>query len=101
MRAIAEEIEALGAELIERACTESGLPEGRITGERGRTVNQLRLFATVLEDGTWVEASIDPALPERKPLPRPDIRKMLCPVGPVAVFTASNFPLAFSRNNFV
>ncbi len=96
LRAIAEEIEALGAELIERACTESGLPEGRITGERGRTVNQLRLFATVLEDGTWVEASIDPALPERKPLPRPDIRKMLCPVGPVAVFTASNFPLAFS-----
>ncbi len=96
IRAIAEEIELLGTALIERACAESGLPEGRITGERGRTVNQLRLFATVLEDGSWVEASIDPAQPERKPMARPDIRKMLQPVGPVVVFTASNFPLAFS-----
>lgn len=96
LRTIADEIEGLGTALIERACAESGLPEGRITGERGRTVGQLRLFASVLEDGTWVEASIDPAMPERKPFARPDIRKMLQPVGPVVVFTASNFPLAFS-----
>ncbi|WP_167605057.1 aldehyde dehydrogenase (NADP(+)) [Maribellus sediminis] len=96
LRSIADEIEAIGSDLIERACAESGLPEGRITGERGRTTNQLRMFAKVLEDGDWVEASIDPAMPERKPLPRTDIRKMLQPVGPVVVFTASNFPLAFS-----
>ncbi|QGY43507.1 aldehyde dehydrogenase family protein [Maribellus comscasis] len=96
LRLIAEEIELLGDNLIRRACAETGLPEGRITGERGRTVNQLRMFANVLEDGYWVEATIDPALPDRKPLPRADIRKMLRPVGPVVVFTASNFPLAFS-----
>jgi 2,5-dioxopentanoate dehydrogenase len=96
LRAIADEIEALGAELIERACAESGLPEARITGERGRTTGQLRLFATLLEDGHWAEATIDTALPDRAPVPRPDIRKMLLPVGPVVVFTASNFPLAFS-----
>lgn len=96
LKAIADEIEALGKVLIERACAESCLPEGRITGERGRTVNQLRLFASVLEEGSWVEASIDTALPTRLPAPRPDIRKMLQPVGPVVVFTASNFPLAFS-----
>jgi 2,5-dioxopentanoate dehydrogenase len=96
LRAIAGEIELLGPVLIERACAESGLPEGRIMGERGRTVGQLRLFASVLEDGSWVEASIDSALPNRLPAARPDIRKMLRPVGPVVVFTASNFPLAFS-----
>ena len=96
LRAIAEEIELLGSTLIERACAESGLPEGRILGERGRTVSQLRLFASVLEDGSWVEASIDSPLPNRIPAARPDIRKMLQPVGPVVVFTASNFPLAFS-----
>lgn len=96
LQAIAEEIELLGSVLIERACAESGLPEGRIVGERGRTANQLRLFASVLEDGSWVEASIDSPLPDRKPAARPDIRKMLQPVGPVVVFTASNFPLAFS-----
>jgi len=96
LRAIAEEIELLGNALIERACAESGLSEGRIVGERGRTVGQLQLFASVLEDGSWVEASIDSALPDRKPAARPDIRKMMRPVGPVVVFTASNFPLAFS-----
>lgn len=96
LRTIADEIELLGSALIERACAESGLPEGRITGERGRTTNQLRLFASVLEDGSWVEASIDTPLPDRLPAARPDIRKMLQPVGPVVVFTASNFPLAFS-----
>ena len=96
IRAIADEIELLGSSLIERACAESGLPEARILGEKTRTINQLRLFASVLEDGSWVEASIEPAQPDRKPLARPDIRKMLQPVGPVVVFTASNFPLAFS-----
>jgi len=96
LRAIADEIELLGSVLIERACAESGLPEGRILGERGRTVGQLRLFASVLEDGSWVEASIDSPLPTRLPAARPDIRKMLRSVGPVVVFTASNFPLAFS-----
>ena len=96
LRAIAEEIELLGAALLERACAESGLPEGRILGERGRTTNQLHLFASVLEDGSWVEASIDLPLPDRQPAARPDIRKMLQPIGPVVVFTASNFPLAFS-----
>lgn len=96
LRTIAEEIERLGPELIARACAESGLPEGRILGERGRTVNQLRLFATLLEEGSWVEASIDLPQPERNPVAKPDLRKMLRPVGPVVVFTASNFPLAFS-----
>ena len=76
--------------------TESGLPEGRITGEVGRTTGQLRLFAAVLREGSWTGARIDPAQPERSPLPRPDIRQREVPLGPVAVFGASNFPLAFS-----
>lgn len=96
LEAIADEILALGEELIQRAVTESALPEARITGERGRTIGQLRMFASLLREGSWVEASIEPAMPDRTPLPRPDIRKMLVPVGPVVVFTASNFPLAFS-----
>ncbi|MEM8906699.1 MAG: aldehyde dehydrogenase (NADP(+)), partial [Bacteroidota bacterium] len=96
LRTIAQEIEALGDELIHRAMQESGLPEGRLKGERGRTVNQLRLFAQVAEEGSWVEASIDQAQADRQPFPKPDIRKMLVPIGPVVVFTASNFPLAFS-----
>ena len=96
LRAIAEEIENLGDTLVNRAMSETGLPQGRIVGERGRTCNQLRLFADLVEEGSWVNASIDEALPEREPLPRVDIRKMLISIGPVAVFTASNFPLAFS-----
>ncbi len=96
LRAIADEIEALGETLIETAMNESGLPEGRIIGERGRTCGQLRLFASYVEEGSWVEAVIDRADPNRQPLPKPDIRKMLVPTGPVVVFTASNFPLAFS-----
>ncbi len=83
-------------ELIQRAHLESGLPEARITNERGRTVGQLKLFATLLREGSFVEAIIDTAMPDRKPLPRSDIRRMMHPVGPVAVFAASNFPLAFS-----
>ncbi|WPO35137.1 aldehyde dehydrogenase (NADP(+)) [Flammeovirgaceae bacterium SG7u.111] len=94
--AIADEILALGDELVKTAMAESSLPEGRIVGERGRTMGQLKLFASLLREGSWVDAVIDPALPERQPLPRTDLRKMLVPVGPVVVFTASNFPLAFS-----
>ncbi len=94
--AIADEINALGDDLIRRAMEETGLPEARLIGERARTVNQLRLFASLLREGSWVDARIDLADPERKPLPRPDIRSMLRPLGPVGVFGASNFPLAFS-----
>jgi len=96
LNAIADEILKLGNVLIQRAMKESGLPEGRITSERKRTVEQLRLFAEVAKEGSWVEASIDKAIPDRTPFPKTDIRKMLVPVGPVAIFTASNFPLAFS-----
>ncbi|THH37766.1 aldehyde dehydrogenase (NADP(+)) [Neolewinella litorea] len=96
LTAIAEEIMALGDALIERCCAESGLPAGRITGERGRTVNQLKLFAEVAREGSWVDARIDRAQPDREPVPKPDVRSMLRPLGPVAVFGASNFPLAFS-----
>ena len=96
LNAIADEIMELGDHLVERAMKESGLPKGRIVGERGRTVNQLRLFAQVAEESHWVEASIDLPVPDRQPSPKADIRKMLVPIGPVVVFTASNFPLAFS-----
>ncbi|MEG3176541.1 aldehyde dehydrogenase (NADP(+)) [Sphingomonas sp. RB3P16] len=96
LETIADKIVAIGDELIDRAVQESGLPRGRIEGERGRTVGQLRLFAGVVRDGEWVHATIDPALPERQPLPRPDLRRRHVALGPVAVFGASNFPLAFS-----
>lgn len=93
---IASEIEALGDELIQRANAETGLPEARLQGERGRTTGQLRAFANLVKEGSWVDARIDRAQPERKPLPRPDVRRMLMPIGPVLVYGASNFPLAFS-----
>lgn len=93
---IADNIEGLGDELIHRAMAESGLPKGRITGERGRTCGQLRLFAKLVEEGSWVRAMIDPAQPDRQPMPRSDIRKMYQSLGPVVIFGASNFPLAFS-----
>ncbi|WP_143306059.1 aldehyde dehydrogenase (NADP(+)) [Chitinophaga vietnamensis] len=96
LETIASEIMAIGEPLLQRAVAESGLPLARITGERGRTTGQLQLFASVLREGSWVDAVIDTALPQREPLPRPDIRKMLVPLGPVLVFPASNFPLAFS-----
>ncbi len=95
LEAIADEMMAL-EDLGQRYCAESGLPEGRFQGERGRTVGQLRLFAQLLREGSWVNARIDPALPDRQPLPRPDIRSMERPLGPVGIFGASNFPLAFS-----
>jgi 2,5-dioxopentanoate dehydrogenase len=96
LEAIAVNIVALGDALIVRAEVETGLPRARLEGERGRTVNQLRMFAAHLQDGAWMDARIDTALPERRPLPRPDLRMWSIPVGPVAVFGASNFPLAFS-----
>ncbi len=96
LRTIADEIEALGQELIERAMAETGLPEARLLGERGRTCAQLRMFADLVAEGSWVDARIDRALPERTPVPKPDLRRMLIALGPVAVFGASNFPLAFS-----
>jgi NADP-dependent aldehyde dehydrogenase len=96
LEAIATTIEAAKDAIVERAVAESGLPQGRLTGEVGRTTGQLRLFAGVLREGSWNGARIDPALPDRTPLPRPDIRQRSIPLGPVAVFGASNFPLAFS-----
>ena len=96
LRTIAAGLEAASAQIVPRAMLETGLPEARLQGEVGRTCGQLRLFASVIEEGSWLNARIDTALPDRKPLPRPDLRSMLCPVGPVAVFGASNFPLAFS-----
>lgn len=96
LESIGEEIMALGDALLERACLESGLPLARLTGERGRTVNQLKLFAQVVRADRWRGVRIDPAMPDRQPLPRPDLRLRKIPLGPVAVFGASNFPLAFS-----
>ncbi len=96
LEAIADEILALGDALVRRASSETALPEARIIGERGRTMGQLKAFASHLREGSWKEARIDLAQPDRQPLPKPDIRKMLVPVGPVVVFAASNFPLAFS-----
>ena len=93
---IAEEIDARGAAITEIGCQETGLPEARLVGERGRTVGQLRLFAAHVRKGDYLDRRHDPALPDRQPLPRPDLRLVQRPVGPVAVFGASNFPLAFS-----
>ena len=92
---VAQNIVDIGPALIERAMLESGLPQARLEGERGRTVNQLKLFAKVVRDGRFQSATLDSALPERTP-PRPDLRLRKIGLGPVAVFGASNFPLAFS-----
>jgi len=92
---VAARILALGDDLIVRAMAETGLPRARLEGERGRTMNQLKLFAELLREGSWQDARIDTALPARTP-PRPDLRLRFVGVGPVAVFGASNFPLAFS-----
>ncbi|TDO24595.1 aldehyde dehydrogenase (NADP(+)) [Pedobacter duraquae] len=96
LEAIADEIIAIGDELIIVCSRESGLPGGRITGERGRTTGQLRMFAALLKEGSWLGARIETADPGRLPLPKPDIRSMQIALGPVVVFGASNFPLAFS-----
>ena len=96
LNAIADEIMALDDELVQTYCSETGLPEGRAKGERGRTVFQLRSFADLVVEGSWVEASVDHGIPDREPAPKPDLRKMNIPLGPVVVFGASNFPLAYS-----
>ncbi|SAL54724.1 fatty aldehyde dehydrogenase [Caballeronia terrestris] len=96
LEAIADNIVGLGDALIERAHAESALPKARLEGERARTIGQLRLFASLVREGRWLDATLDSAQPDRKPLPRPDLRLQKIPVGPVAVFGASNFPLAFS-----
>jgi NADP-dependent aldehyde dehydrogenase len=94
--AVADRIAALKEEIIPRAMRETGLPLARLEGEIGRTVGQLRLFASVVRQGDWLDATIDSALPDRQPLPRVDLRRANIAIGPVAVFGASNFPLAFS-----
>jgi NADP-dependent aldehyde dehydrogenase len=96
LNAIADEIEALGDELITTYCLESGLPEGRAQGERGRTMFQLRSFAEMLKTDTWKLTSHDEANLDRTPIPMQDLRKSVIPLGPVAVFGSSNFPLAYS-----
>lgn len=96
LRRIASNLESLGEPLVERATQETALPAARIRGERARTANQLRFFAEMIEHGSWVDARIDHGDRARQPLPKPDVRSMLEPLGPVAVFGAGNFPLAFS-----
>jgi len=95
LETIATQIMALGDELLQRAQAETGLPLARLTGERARTCNQLKHFADVLRDGSWVDATIDTAEPQRQPLPKPDLRRMNQPLGPVVVFGAGNFPFAY------
>ncbi len=92
--ALADEIVALGDALLERAHAETALPMARLTGERGRAVGQCKMFAALIRDGSWANLRIDRALPDRQPVPRPDVRQMLLPIGPVVVFGASNFPFA-------
>lgn len=96
LESIAQELEALGDELINVCNMETGLGEARLIGERARTCGQLRAFALLVKQGHWQQARIDTALPHRQPLPKPDIRRIFRPMGTVAVFSASNFPLAFS-----
>lgn len=96
LEAIADEIVKTGDTLVTVCCSETGLPPARIEGERGRTVNQLKMFAALLREGSWVDARIETAIPDRVPIPKPDIRFMQIALGPVVVFGASNFPLAFS-----
>jgi NADP-dependent aldehyde dehydrogenase len=92
---IASEIDTCD-ELLDAAHAETALPLARLSAERGRTAGQLRMFADLIREGSWVDARIDRAIPDRQPLPKPDVRRMLIPIGPVVVFSASNFPLAFS-----
>jgi alpha-ketoglutaric semialdehyde dehydrogenase len=96
LSSIAQNLEQLGEELVERAMLETGLPPGRIRNESGRTCSQLRFFANMAQNASWADARIDHADPTRAPLAKPDVRSMLRPLGPIAVFCASNFPLAFS-----
>lgn len=93
---IVDELANIKAELVSVCMAETALPQARLEGEVGRTVNQLKLFAELIAEGSWVDARIDTAIPDRNPVPKPDLRSMLIPLGPVAVFGASNFPFAFS-----
>jgi NADP-dependent aldehyde dehydrogenase len=95
LESVADSIASRETALIARANAETGLPEARLKGEIGRTTGQLRLFGKLVREGSWVDAVIDTADPDRKPLPKPDIRRMLRSLGPVVVFDASNFPFAF------
>ena len=96
LRTVADNVEGIVEDLVSIVTSETGLPEPRVRGETGRTSGQLRLFADLVEEGSWVDARIDHAMPDRQPIPKPDLRSMLRPIGPVGVFCASNFPLAFS-----
>ena len=96
LRAIAAGLAELGDQLVERVQSETALPAARVEGERARTMMQLRQFADLLDDGSWVDARIDHADAARAPMPKPDLRRMSLPLGPVVVFGASNFPLAYS-----
>ncbi|RZP06314.1 MAG: aldehyde dehydrogenase family protein, partial [Flavobacteriales bacterium] len=96
LNSIADELVAVSDNLLQVYCSETGLPAGRSRGELKRTIGQLRSFADLALDGSWVEASIDTAIPDREPIPKPDLRKMMIPLGPIVVFGASNFPLAYS-----
>ena len=96
LRVIADNIESVLEDIVERGQLETALPEPRLRGESGRTMGQLRMFADLIEEGSWVDARIERAQLDRQPLPKPDLRSMLCPLGPVAVFCAANFPLAYS-----
>jgi NADP-dependent aldehyde dehydrogenase len=96
LQSVANQIMGLGEALIERAVAETGLPRARLENERARTVGQLEFFADIVREGAWIDATIDQAKPDRTPLPRPDLRRRHVALGPVAVFGASNFPLAFS-----
>ena len=96
LRQIASNLEHFGERLVERVVEETALPPGRVRAERDRTCFQLRFFAGMVEEGSWVDARIDTGDPDWKPVPKPDIRSMLRPLGPVAIFCAGNFPLAFS-----
>jgi len=91
---LADEILALGDALLERAHAETALPMARLTGERGRAIGQCKMFAGLIREGSWSEASIDRAQPDRQPVPKPDVRRVLLPIGPIVVFGASNFPFA-------
>lgn len=93
---IADKIEARGAEITAIGTSETGLPAARLEGERGRTTGRLRPFASHIRDGAYLDRRHSAAQPDRKPAPRPDIKMVQRPIGPVAVFGASNFPLAFS-----
>jgi NADP-dependent aldehyde dehydrogenase len=96
LRAAADHIDAAVEDIVARGPLETALPEARMRGETARTTGQLRMFAALLEDGSWVDARIERAIPDRAPVPKPDLRSMLRPLGPVAVFCAGNFPLAYS-----